>query len=163
MADLVVSGGLVVTPEGAVLGDVVVEGETIALVAEPGAIDATGGAAFSTRPGRSSCRAASSRTRTSSSRCTAAGRRAGTSGCRRPEGATRAAIFGGTTTVLSFAFMAIHVTEQEFDARVAVEHRREVFTGRSYADFAFHPVLTGRPPMQPSPASLTRSPRARRR
>jgi dihydropyrimidinase len=41
--------------------------------------------------------------------------------------------------------MAVHVTEQEFDARLAVEHRREVFTGRSYADFAFHPVLTGSP------------------
>ena len=47
--------------------------------------------------------------------------------------------------MLSFAFMAIHVTEQEFDARLAVEHRLEVFTGRSYADFAFHPVLTGSP------------------
>jgi dihydropyrimidinase len=60
-----------------------------------------------------------------------------------PEGATRAAIFGGTTTVVSFAFMAVHVAEQEFDAAAAVDHRREVFTGRSYADFAFHPVLTG--------------------
>src|SRR5205814_7589320 len=49
-----------------------------------------------------------------------------------PEGATRAAIFGGTTTVLSFAFLAVHVAEQEFDANRAVEHRREVFTGRSY-------------------------------
>jgi dihydropyrimidinase len=60
-----------------------------------------------------------------------------------PEGATRAALFGGTTTVVSFAFMAVHVTEQEFDAAAAVDHRREVFTGRSYTDFAFHPVLTG--------------------
>jgi len=60
-----------------------------------------------------------------------------------PEGATRAALFGGTTTVVSFAFMAVHVVEQEFDAAAAVAHRREVFTGRSYTDFAFHPVLTG--------------------
>src|SRR5204862_4943086 len=60
-----------------------------------------------------------------------------------PEGATRAALFGGTTTVVSFAFMAVHVARQEFDAAAAVDHRREVFTGRSYTDFAFHPVLTG--------------------
>jgi dihydropyrimidinase len=60
-----------------------------------------------------------------------------------PEGATRAAVFGGTTTVVSFAFMAVHVLEQEFDAAAAVDHRREIFTGRSYTDFAFHPVLTG--------------------
>jgi dihydropyrimidinase len=60
-----------------------------------------------------------------------------------PEGATRAALFGGTTTVVSFAFMAVHVVEQEFDAAAAVDHRREIFTGRSYTDFAFHPVLTG--------------------
>jgi dihydropyrimidinase len=60
-----------------------------------------------------------------------------------PEGATRAALFGGTTTVVSFAFMAVHVTEQEFDAAAAVDHRREIFAGRSYTDFAFHPVLTG--------------------
>jgi dihydropyrimidinase len=60
-----------------------------------------------------------------------------------PEGATRAAAFGGTTTVLSFAFMAVHVTKQEFDAAAAVQHRRELFEGRSHVDFAFHPVLTG--------------------
>ena len=46
---------------------------------------------------------------------------------------------------LSFAFMAVHVTRRELDCNLAVEHRREVFSGRSYADFAFHPVLTGSP------------------
>jgi dihydropyrimidinase len=62
-----------------------------------------------------------------------------------PEGATRAALHGGTTTVISFAFMNVHVEEQEFDANVAVQHRREIFAPRSYTDFAFHPVLTGTP------------------
>ena len=62
-----------------------------------------------------------------------------------PEGATRAALFGGTTTVVSFAFMDVHVSEQEFDASLAVEHRRRIFDARSYADFAFHPVFTGTP------------------
>ena len=125
-------------PDGAAELDVAVEGGTIAFLAEPGTVEADARRS-STRRGRSSSPAASSRTRTSSSRCTAAGRKGEDVWLQTPEGATRAAIFGGTTTVLSFAFMAIHVTEQEFDARLAVEHRREVFTGRSYADFAFHP------------------------
>lgn len=62
-----------------------------------------------------------------------------------PEAATRAAAFGGTTTVLSFAFMDVHTTEVEFDANIAVEHRNRVFQGHSYIDYAFHPVLTGTP------------------
>jgi dihydropyrimidinase len=62
-----------------------------------------------------------------------------------PEGATRAALFGGTTTLVSFAFMDVHVERQEFDAALAVEHRRAIFETRSHADFAFHPVFTGTP------------------
>jgi dihydropyrimidinase len=62
-----------------------------------------------------------------------------------PEGATRAALHGGTTTVVSFAFMNVHVEQREFDANVAVQHRKEIFDARSHTDFAFHPVLTGTP------------------
>lgn len=60
-----------------------------------------------------------------------------------PEGATRAAAFGGTTTVLSFAFLDVHVTDRAYDTTEAVAQRREIFTGRSFVDFAFHPVITG--------------------
>ena len=60
-----------------------------------------------------------------------------------PEGATRAAAHGGTTTVLSFAFLDVHVTDRAYDTTEAVAQRREIFTGRSYVDFAFHPVITG--------------------
>ncbi len=143
MLDLLVTGGLVATPDGARPLEVGVEGETIASLLEPSAqvearrvLDATGKLVF---PGGVEPHA----------HIFEPMYRGWTQGedlwLQTPEGATRAAIFGGTTTVLSFAFMAIHVTEQEFDARLAVEHRREVFTGRSCADFAFHPVLTGSP------------------
>ena len=144
MPDLVVSGGLVVAPEGAALLDVAVEGETIAAVAEPGTVDARGARVLDATgkivmPGGVEPHA----------HIFEPMYRGWSQGedvwLQTPEGATRAALFGGTPTVLSFAFMAIHVTEQEFDARIAVEHRREVFTGRSYTDFAFHPVLTGTP------------------
>jgi len=67
-----------------------------------------------------------------------------------PEGATRAAIFGGTTTVVSFAFMDVHTRQRAFDANEAVRGRIAVFEGHAYTDFAFHPVLTG----TPSPATL---------
>jgi dihydropyrimidinase len=65
-----------------------------------------------------------------------------------PEAATRAAIFGGTTTVVSFAFMDVHTKKVEFDANVAVQDRINVFRHHAYADFAFHPVLTGSPSVE---------------
>jgi dihydropyrimidinase len=144
MVDLLVSGGLVVTPDGTARLDVVVEGETIAAVVEPGAVEAGGARVLDATgkvvlPGGVEPHA---HIFEPMYRGWSQGKQVW---LQTPEGATRAAIFGGTTTVLSFAFMAVHVTEQEFDARLAVEHRREVFTGRSYADFAFHPVLTGAP------------------
>jgi dihydropyrimidinase len=142
--DLLIHGGHVVTPfeEGKL--DVGVEGETIAFVAPPGSVDAE-----------------AARTIDASGKLVFPGgvephahihepmHRGWTQGrevwLQPPEGATRAALFGGTTTVVSFAFMGVHVEEQEFDAAAAVEHRRAIFAERSYADFAFHPVLTGTP------------------
>lgn len=144
MINLVVAGGLVVTPERTAVLDVGVAGERIEYVTEPGAappdgarvVDATGRIVV---PGGVEAHA---HIFEPMYRGWAQGEEVW---LQTPEGATRAAIFGGTTTVLSFAFMTIHVVEQEFDANLAVQHRREVFTGRSYADFAFHPVLTGSP------------------
>ena len=147
MTDLVITGGFVVTPERTAELDVGIAGETIAYVAEPGAvahgdarvIDATGRIVM---PGGVEAHA----------HIFEPMYRGWTQGeevwLQSPEGATRAAIFGGTTTVLSFAFMAVHVVEQEFDANLAVQHRREVFDGHSYVDYGFHPVLTGTPSPQ---------------
>lgn len=144
MIDLVLTGGLVVTPERTAVLDVGIAGETLAYVAEPGAVEPGGGRVFDVTgkivlPGGVEAHA----------HIFEPMYRGWTGGeevwLQSPEGATRAAVFGGTTTVLSFAFMAVHVVEQEFDANLAVEHRKEVFAGRSYADYAFHPVLTGTP------------------
>jgi dihydropyrimidinase len=144
MIDLVVAGGLVVTPDGAAELDVAVEGETIAFLAEPGTVEARGAQVLDAT-GRIVLPGGVEPHAHIFEPMYRGWSRGEDVWLQSPEGATRAAIFGGTTTVLSFAFMAIHVTEQEFDARLAVEHRREVFTGRSYTDFAFHPVLTGTP------------------
>jgi dihydropyrimidinase len=145
--DLVVSGGLVVTPERTGALEVGIAGEQIAYVAEPGAVppgqarvlDAAGRIVV---PGGVEAHA---HIHEPMYRGWSEGREVW---LQTSEGATRAAIFGGTTTVLSFAFMSVHVTEQEFDANAAVLHRREVFEGHSYADYAFHPVLTGAPSEQ---------------
>jgi dihydropyrimidinase len=145
--DLVVTGGLVVTPGRTAVLDVGVAGEEIAYVAEPGAVDA-GGARVVEAAGKIVVPGgveAHAHIFEPMYRGWSQGREVW---LQTPEGATRAAIFGGTTTVLSFAFMAVHVVEQEFDANIAVQHRRGIFSGRSYADFAFHPVLTGTPSEQ---------------
>lgn len=144
MIDLLIRGGYVVTPfeEGEL--DVGVRGEQIAVVARPGAVeteavrvlDASGKLVF---PGGVEPHA---HIHEPMHRGWSQGRE---EWLQPPEGATRAALHGGTTTVLSFAFMDVHVEQREFDARAAVEHRREIFDARSYTDFAFHPVLTGTP------------------
>jgi dihydropyrimidinase len=142
--DLLIRGGHVVTPHEEGLLDVGVAGETIAFVAQPGAVtveaarelDASGLLVF---PGGVEPHAHIHEPM----------HRGWTHGeevwLQSPEGATRAALFGGTTTVVSFAFMDVHVEQREFDANVAVEHRTRIFGGRSHADFAFHPVFTGTP------------------
>jgi dihydropyrimidinase len=142
--DLLICGGHVVTPfeEGEL--EIGVEGEKIAFVARPGAveaeaarvIDATGKLVF---PGGVEPHA---HIHEPMHRGWSQGRE---EWLQPPEGATRAALFGGTTTVLSFAFMDVHVEQREFDANLAVAHRRQIFESRSFADFAFHPVLTGTP------------------
>ena len=144
MIDLLITGGHVVTPleEGQL--DVGIRGETIAYLAPTGriqaeasrVIDATGLLVF---PGGVEPHA---HIHEPMHRGWSRGRE---EWLQPPEGATRAALFGGTTTVVSFAFMDVHVEHQEFDANVAVEHRRRIFAERSYADFAFHPVFTGTP------------------
>jgi dihydropyrimidinase len=140
--DLLISGGTAVLPTGTEPADLGMKDGTIAVVAPPGridveaerTIDATGKLVL---PGGIEPHAHIHEPMY----------RGWTQGeevwLQSPEGATRAAAFGGTTTVVSFAFMAVHVVKQEFDAAAAVAHRRDVFSGRSYTDFAFHPVLTG--------------------
>lgn len=61
-----------------------------------------------------------------------------------PEGSSRAAAFGGTTTIASFAFLGVH-DEDTDDPVAAVERRRALFDGKSYVDYTFHPGVVGNP------------------
>ena len=144
MIDLLITGGHVVTPfeEGEL--EIGIAGETIAYVAPPGAVEAEAGRVIDASgklvfPGGVEPHA---HVHEPMHKGWSQGRE---EWLQPPEGATRAALHGGTTTVVSFAFMDVHVEQQEFDANVAVDHRRRIFDPRSYADFAFHPVFTGTP------------------
>jgi dihydropyrimidinase len=144
MIDLLIRGGHVVTPfeEGEL--EIGITGETIAFVAHPGTIDVEAGRTIDASgklvfPGGVEPHA---HIHEPMHRGWSQGRE---EWLQPPEGATRAALFGGTTTVISFAFMDVHVEQREFDANLAVAHRRAIFDDRSHTDFAFHPVLTGTP------------------
>jgi len=145
--DLLIRNGLVVTLGQTAVLDVGIAGGKIALLAAPGAvavetervIDATGKIVI---PGGVEAHAHIHEPMY----------RGWTRGeevwLQSAEAATRAAIFGGTTTVLSFAFMDVHTTKVEFDANVAIQDRIRVFSDHAYTDYAFHPVLTGAPSPQ---------------
>jgi dihydropyrimidinase len=64
-----------------------------------------------------------------------------------PEAASRAAAFGGVTTIIDFAgnlnlTSAFEASQESIMA--VVEGRRNVFRGHAYTDFAFHYIMAGR-------------------
>ena len=145
MLDLIIKGGQVVTPDGVDIRDVGVQGEKIAAIAMPGAlevdarrtIDATGRVVL---PGGIEPHAhlgipvpevwaGKSEVIT-----------------QPPEAASRAAAFGGVTTFIDFSGgLAIAPGELPSSDPIMrqVERRMTAFTGHSYTDFAFHHILAG--------------------
>jgi len=68
-----------------------------------------------------------------------------------PEAASRAAAFGGVTTIVDFAgdlSLTRDPTARRVPIAEAVERRRGVFRGHSYTDYAFHYILAGEVPPQ---------------
>ena len=145
MLDLVVKGGQVVTPQGVALLDIGVQGETIVALGWPGTltsdaartIDATGKIVV---PGGIEPHAHIS--------IPVPEIWTGTPDVmtQPPEAATRAAAFGGVTTVVDFAG-DLSLTPDPNAPRMAiaeaVERRRNVFRGHAYTDFTFHYILAG--------------------
>ena len=148
MLDLIIRGGQVVTPEGAGEMDVGILGERIAAVALPGTlevgagriIDATGklvlpgGIEPHTHIGIPVPE-------------TWAGRPEVVT--QPPEGASRAAAFGGVTTFIDFAGNLSITTDQGPSSgpiMKEIEQRSNAFAGHSYTDFAFHFIMAGAVP-----------------
>src|ERR1700745_3292595 len=139
MFDLMIRGGDVVTPEGVVRCDVAVARETTAAIATPGAlaadsakhlIDATGHIVM---PGGIDPHVHLHHpwTLPDGTTLTTAG----------PEQVGRAALHGGTTTLLEFAYWREGAT-----AMPAIEARDKDFVGKSPCDWAYHIMLHSEPP-----------------
>ena len=138
MLDLIIRGGQVVTPMGVGDWDVAVEGERIVAVAAAGAlgdeagriIDATGKVVV---PGGIEPHAHISAPIMGHGNLTTA----------PPPEVTRAALFGGTTTLLDFA-----IQYPGIDIPQAIAERTGVWQGQSYADYAHHLMLLGQIPQE---------------
>lgn len=128
MLDLVVRGGQVVTPHGVGAWDIAIEGEKIVAVAVPGAlrdakpariIDASGKIVV---PGGVDAHI----------HCKWPTRQAGAFSAP-PAPVSRAALFGGTTTLLDFAVWNRGQTLQQ-----AIELRDADWMGQCCCDYAYH-------------------------
>ena len=137
MLDLIVRGGQVVTPWGVSDWDVAIQGEKIVAVAAPGAlteeagrvIDATGKIVV---PGGIEPHA----------HISAPIMGHGDLKTAPPEQVSRAALFGGTTTLLDFA-----IQYPGIDIGQAIQERTSVWQGNSYADYSHHLMLLGEIPV----------------
>ncbi len=137
--DLIIRGGDVVTPHGVQKGDVAIQGETIAAVTAPDAlaadlanrtIDASGKIVM---PGGIDPHVHLHHPwiKPDGTTLTTAG----------PEQVGRAALFGGTTTFIDFAYWRENAT-----ALQAIEARDKDFVGKSPCDWAYHIMLHSEPP-----------------
>ena len=128
MADLFVTGGRVVTPSGVGDWDVVVQGERIVAVSEPGTISADGARVIDASgkivvPGGVEPHAHMGGPRESE--------RMGV------DPVSKAAIFGGTTTVMDFATQVA-----DHDLHHALGEAAERWGGNAYTDYTYHPIFT---------------------
>ena len=127
MLDLIIRGGRVVTPSGVGDWDVGIRGETIVAVSEPGAMDGE-----------------ATRVIDASGRIVVPGGiepHAHIGGPRQPERAgaepvSRAAIHGGTTTVLDFATQV-----PGHDLLHAIEEAAQRWQDNAYTDYSYHPIF----------------------
>src|SRR5437764_9864328 len=141
MLDLIIRGGDVVTPQGVVRCDVAIAGETIAAIAGPGAlapqsaarvIDAAGHIVM---PGGIDPHVHLHHVwiKPDGTPLVTAG----------PEQVGRAALFGGTTTFIDFAYW-----RDGMSALQAIETRDKDFVGKSPCDWAYHIMLHSEPPSE---------------
>ena len=138
MLDLIIRGGQVVTTWGVGDWDVAVQGEKIVALAAPNTltddvtrvIDATGKIVV---PGGIEPHAHIAAPIMGKGNLTTA----------PPEQVSRAALFGGTTTLLDFA-----IQYPGIDINQAIQERTSVWRNNSYADYSHHLMLLGEIPAE---------------
>lgn len=146
MVDLLIRGGQVVTPEHVGEMDIAVQGEQIVAVARPGILPAEAGRVIEAHgkiviPGGIEPHAHIA--------VPVPPNWAGRPDVmtQPPEAASRAAAFGGVTTIVDFAgdLSRKALSGQTRGSILDVlERRRTLFRDHSYTDFAFHHILTGK-------------------
>ena len=147
MLDLIIKGGTVVAPEGAALADVGIQGEQIAAVAIPGALDDIGAGETIDATGMIVL-PGGIEPHTHINVPVPDYWAGGDTGIftQPPEAASRAAAFGGVTTYVDFAG-ALPLTPGAVPPSDPImgqiEVRRDVFRGHSYTDYTFHYILAG--------------------
>ena len=139
MLDLIIRGGEVVTPQDVGNYDIAVKGEEIAAVAAPNTlsdgdakrtVDASGKIVM---PG-----GIDPHVHMHHPWIKPDGETMITAG---PDQVGKAALYGGTTTLIDFAYW-----REEQTALEAIEAREKDFKGRSYCDYAYHIMLHSEPP-----------------
>ncbi len=139
MLDLIIRGGDVVTPQGVTQCDVAIKGETIAAVAAPGTLAATDAtrvidaAGKIVMPGGIDPHIHMKHPFMTPDRQTLL-----TEG---PERVGLAALWGGTTTLIDFAYVTA-----ERSVRAGIESRDADFAPKSPCDWAYHLMLESDPP-----------------
>jgi dihydropyrimidinase len=137
--DLIICGGDVVTPQGVAKCDVAIKGETIAAVAAPGTladtvatriIDAAGKIVM---PGGIDPHVHMHHPFELADGTTLL--------TRGPDHVGMAALYGGTTTLIDFAYVHSNTT-----VRAAIEARDRDFVGASSCDWAYHLMMYTDPP-----------------
>jgi dihydropyrimidinase len=139
MLDTIIRGGEVVTPQGVLQCDVAILGETIAALTAPGALPAEQAARVINASGRIVMPGGiDPHVHLHHVWIKPDGTPLVTAG---PEQVGRAALFGGTTTFIDFAYW-----RDGASAREAIETRDRDFIGKSPCDWAYHIMLHSEPP-----------------
>ena len=133
MLDLIVRGGQVVTPWGVGDWDVAVQGEKIVAVAAPGTLTDEAGRVIDAAgkivvPGGIEPHA----------HIAAPVMGHGDLRTAPPDQVSRAALYGGTTSILDFA-----IQYPGIDINQAIQERNSVWQGNSYADYSHHLMMLG--------------------
>ena len=146
MLDLLIRGGEVVTPQGVIRCDVAIAGETIAAIAAPDALPAQAAHHLIDAAGRIVMPGGiDPHVHLHHVWIKPDGTPLITAG---PEQVGRAALHGGTTTFIDFAYWRDGAC-----AREAIETRDRDFVGKSPCDWAYHIMLHSEPPPE-FPAQL---------
>jgi dihydropyrimidinase len=136
MIDLILRGGTVVTPHGVGVHDVAMSGETIAAITNPGAIgDEQAGRSVDVSGKIVMPGGIDPHVHCKWHMPLPGGGVGYTDG---PEVVSRAALYGGTTTMIDFA-----ARMEEIPLREVIAKRDEDWLGNCYCDYAYHVMLLG--------------------